>query len=530
MSTSVSAISRPALTSLHSTPKQHTSLANRLLFPNHDSSSLPPLLNSQIPPELSAELYDFIALALRAFVNPWWSKITRYDKEFLPQITAILTVVARALEERILAADLAPLVFRDIPTIVTQHYSDYRNAAAKISTSYASGGSMSLPQLFHQLQPHMAVSADGKVDPEYIRQVVDHILKVCLPPEDYAPPSERFIVREIVIKILLNDVIPKLTQPWFINKIILDALGPQSVSIPIKNAEASSAEPNRPTSSFSFHTIIVVVLSAIQSISGACLALIHAYKQAVTTIKLVNQSALPEPLSSLPVAPPPRTSSQTSMPGIVPQSQLVDTEPISRVSSISISSSTSSVPPTPVYPSTFPPHVMNQPIDDPNDTLHNYAQPPLAMVAEIFNTTERHASSTIIGTAGMAVSCFTPFLDRLLPFLLKNILSTTFLFNIVRTAKRTLFPNGYPAPPPPDPTPEEQAEMRAKILAWRGTGAAAHLLPLLLGPDPSATLGAALDPLSSVPCNVHLMVLILDRIFITLFPELVTEAALGGGD
>uniref|UniRef100_A0A0W0FY59 PXA domain-containing protein n=1 Tax=Moniliophthora roreri TaxID=221103 RepID=A0A0W0FY59_MONRR len=495
--------------SLHSAPKHHASLANRLLFPTHNtSSSLPPLVNSQIPPELTAELYDFIALALRAFVNPWWSKITRYDKEFLPQISIILTHVARALEQRILAADLPPLIFRDIPVIVTQHYHDYRNAAAKISSSYASGGALSLPQLFHQLQPHTAVSPDGNIDPEYIRQIVDHILKVCLPEQDYTPHSERFIVREIIVKIVLNDIVPKLVQPWFINKLLLDTLGQQSVSIPIKSVEASPIEPNQPSTSFSFHTIIVIILSAIQSISGACLALIHAYKQAVTTIKLVNQSALPKSSPSLS-----RRPSQTSMPEL---------PPLSRASSISVSSSTSSLPPTPVYPSTFPPHVMNQLMDDPD---HNYAQPPLEMVAEIFNTSQRHASSTILGTAGMAVSCFTPFLDRLLPYLLTNLLSTTFLFNVVRTAKRTLFPNGYPAPPPPDPTPEEQAEMRAKILAWRGGG---PLLSLLLGPDPSATIGAALDPLSSVPCNRHLMVLILDRIFVTLFPELVNEAALGG--
>lgn len=44
------------------------------------------------------------------------------------------------------------------------------------------------------------------------------------------------------------------------------------------------------------------------------------------------------------------------------------------------------------------------------------------------------------------------------------------VLNIVRIGKRTLFPNGYPAPPPIDPTPEEQAQMLAKLLAWRGRG------------------------------------------------------------
>jgi len=205
------------------------SLAKRLLFPSSNDNSLPLLLVSQVSAELNTELYDFIALALRAFVNPWWSKITRYDKQFLPEITRILTHVFRVLEHRALTADLPPLVFRDVPTIVAVHYRDYRNAASKVSTSYASGGAMALPQLFHQLQPHMAISPDGIIDPEYVRQILDLVLKVCLPTEDYAPETERLIVREIILKILLNDVIPKITEPWFIQKMILDQIGDQPV-------------------------------------------------------------------------------------------------------------------------------------------------------------------------------------------------------------------------------------------------------------------------------------------------------------
>lgn len=56
--------------------------------------------------------------------------------------------------------------------------------------------------------------------------------------------------------------------------------------------------------------------------------------------------------------------------------------------------------------------------------------------------------------------------------MLQRFFSQEFLLKIVRIGKRTLFPNGYPAPPPIDPTPQEQAEMRAKLLAWKGHGAA----------------------------------------------------------
>ncbi|KAJ7357113.1 PXA domain-containing protein [Mycena albidolilacea] len=480
------------------------SLSKRLLFPTWPSNDLPPLFAAPAtPPELTAEVYDFVALALRAFVNPWWTKITRYDKDFLPDITRILTHVVRAIEARVQDADLAPLVFRDVPAILTQHYRDYRNAASKLSTSYASGAALPLPVLFHGLQPHMAVAPDGSIEPEYVRQIVDHILKACLPEEDYAPEPQRFIIREIVLKILLKDVFPKITQPWFIQKTILDLLG-QEDDVLTKTRPSSP-----PASAFSFHTLIVVALSAIQALSGACLAMIHAYKQAVGTIKRVNQTPpRPQPTRRVP-SPFPRPRSPTSIP--------IPASPMSP--SISASSSVSSWAATP--PDTSLPHQ----IPSPDTPSSDYALPSLTLVSEIFTTPARMASASIMHTISLLLVLFAPFLDRLLPYLLAQTLSPKLVLTIARNAKRTLFPNGYPAPPPVDPTPEEQAQMRARLLAYRGKSpwVETHVLPLVLGSDPTDTLAAALDPLMSRECNVHLVILLLDAIIGTLFPELLGE-------
>ncbi|KAG5648148.1 hypothetical protein DXG03_006102 [Asterophora parasitica] len=448
-------------------PAPSRPLAHRLLLPAlPPGAALPPLVADA---ELSAELYDCIALGLRAFVVPWWSKISRYDRQFLPQISHVLATVVRQFDARIRAAPLPDLFLRHAPALLTQHYRDYRNAHHKLSTSYASGGAASLPQLFHQLQPHMAVSADGRLDTEYFRHLVDHILKVCLPPEDYQPDAERFILREILLKVLLNDLIPKITQPWFIQKSILDLLqlhdqaSPRLVTYhPSSYLFFQSPEPPRcpsPPSSngSSFHTIIVLVLSAIQVVSGACLALITAYKQTLSTIKRVNK----------------------------------------------------------FHPT--PPHPAFLPASPPQ----HYADPPLTMLAEIFTLHQRTASTILLTTAHLVTDFSTSFLDRLLPHLLKHQLSPAFILSTTRTAKRTFFPNGYPGPPAIEPTPEEQAEIRARLIAWRPSGAlASRLLPLLLGPGPSQTLDAALDPLSSAPCNVHLVLFLLDLVLLELFPEL----------
>lgn len=207
-----------------------SSLARRLLYPQLPADAdLPPILVSpSVAPELNEELYNLIAIALRAYVHPWWTKITRYDKEFLPGIMRVLIPVIRTLETRLAHTDLSPLVLQDIPALLSTHYTDYRNAQAKLHTSYASGGAATLPQLFHQIQPHMALSADGRVDETYIRQALDDVLRACLPEADYGPESERFIIREIMVKVLLGGIVPRITQPWFIHQSVLNLLGPET--------------------------------------------------------------------------------------------------------------------------------------------------------------------------------------------------------------------------------------------------------------------------------------------------------------
>ena len=201
-------------------------LYRRLLFPSLSPSVDPPPLLQHGSQELNAELYDFIALALRAYITPWWSKITRYDREFVPHVAYIIGVVTRSLETRLLAADIPELLFRAVPTLLSQHFADYRAASAKVGTSYALGGAATLPHLFHQLQGHMAIDAEGHIDPEYIRHTLDLILQACLPPDDYNSDAERAIIREVIVKVLLGDVVPLLVQPWFIHKQLLDIVRP----------------------------------------------------------------------------------------------------------------------------------------------------------------------------------------------------------------------------------------------------------------------------------------------------------------
>ena len=228
---------------------QPISLARRTLnLPSNTNAPLPPLVSPPLatpaaPIDLdeyarvNEELYDLIALALRAYVSSWYSRVSPLDKEFIPEVNVAIVAVVTELAKRIQAADLDYLILNDIPVLVAQHYRDYRLARSKLGTSYSSSGLSSdtntkanLARVFHNIQSHLAVSPDGQIDDTYVRQAVDHILRTCLPPQDWASEMERSIVREIIVRPVLGSILPRLSEPWFLHMIALAILGNPSVS------------------------------------------------------------------------------------------------------------------------------------------------------------------------------------------------------------------------------------------------------------------------------------------------------------
>ncbi|CAL1696547.1 unnamed protein product [Somion occarium] len=389
------------------------------------------------------------------------------------------------------------------------------------------------------MQPHMAVSAEGKVDETYIRQAVDYVLEECLPEEDYEPDPERYIIREIIVNVLLGSVVPRLTQPWFIHKTILDFLGPEDEKGQASKSSDLASETNGPpplerqrSYHLSFQALAIFILSAIRSISTFCLALLHAYRQALGTIKKVNQSNgvfshIPQTRDTPEESPEDRVGTmavKSTLPGtLVPMTPMTPAMIPSSVHSTESSRTSSIVSASIVIPATHTP-----------PPPPNYTQPSLQFLLTLLSpppppasaSVTRHSYSTSIALThvlSMIATLLSPFLSRLLPYLLyTHILSSSSLAYMVRTARRALFPEGWPAPPPVDPTPEEQAVLRTDV-ERRLQDLVPGILKPLLGPTPDArahTVSTMLDPLSSQACNVHLLILILDLVLVTVFPEM----------
>lgn len=207
-------------------------LHKRLFFP---STPVPPLfLSPSLSQYCDDPFYQLLALVARGHILPWYSRLTR-DRTFLYQVARIITHVVQIIEQRVSILDIPALLASNIPLILTRHYRDARTAKEAEGTTY-SGAGLTYPQLFHSLQPHPGMAIDppsgsklGIVEPPYLSNLVDGILSICLPLDDAAAETERAVVREVIVYVVLAGVFGKVAQPWFIHQQIVKALKPSKV-------------------------------------------------------------------------------------------------------------------------------------------------------------------------------------------------------------------------------------------------------------------------------------------------------------
>ncbi|GAA5975400.1 hypothetical protein JCM5350_006469 [Sporobolomyces pararoseus] len=270
-------------------------LYQKILYPANGSPPSPPrILHSSSHATLDPLILDLIALSLRAFVTPWYNGgISRDpDKDFLQAVTAVLIHVIQALEVRLATVDWTELLLRDLPTVLENHYRDWDSANEKAGGS--SAHNLSTEEMFHHLQPHIAISLSGspptpQVDPVYLRTLVDHLLKLLLPPEDYRAETERAIVREVLVGVVFGSVFGKVAQPWFLHGVIARVLeGREAEKTAVKKGSSSSS----PTESIS--TLPPSILDQVLSTIGQVPSVVSSALTAVTKLLVAaNSTVLP---------------------------------------------------------------------------------------------------------------------------------------------------------------------------------------------------------------------------------------------
>ncbi|KAF8418218.1 PXA domain-containing protein [Tirmania nivea] len=230
--------------------KQTLALIRRVLRPQSSPNSplediLPALTSS---PSVDIQLYAFLAIVCRDFIFAWYSKITN-DRTFVDEIIKVIAHTTRSLEQRLRHINLEVLLLDELPALLDNHVRGKMIPSSRISPQSACSHAnlldyrqcvyrhrtalcphLSLPEIFHNLQPHPALKSSPESEHLYLKLLSSGILATLLPTEDLQSNCERTLIREILSGLVLWNAVDKLSEPWMVYDIIAKVLGtPQQV-------------------------------------------------------------------------------------------------------------------------------------------------------------------------------------------------------------------------------------------------------------------------------------------------------------
>ncbi|KAF3921027.1 hypothetical protein AA313_de0200984 [Arthrobotrys entomopaga] len=168
-------------------------LAKRVLCahapPGKAIEEILPALSSS--PKVDLQLYGFISIILRDFVQSWYQKITP-DHEFIDEIILVIAHCTLSLEQRIRQVDLETLLLEEAPAVLETHIKDYRVALERQSTALFPYATVN--EIFHSMQPHPALLSSPESERLYLKMLGSGVLAALLPPEDLQSDCERLLV------------------------------------------------------------------------------------------------------------------------------------------------------------------------------------------------------------------------------------------------------------------------------------------------------------------------------------------------
>lgn len=184
-------------------------------------------------------LYHLIALALRAYVLSWYTRISPRDRALLPSINStVITPLLRPILTSIYhdSSSILNLILLDLPTILHLHITNYRQARHQESLDLGSLG-----DAYHARVPLLSVAKKDEtwqLDPLYLTSLADGILKNGLSVDEYGSSVERLMVRELIGRVILGGVGKKLCEAWFWYGLLLRLLSDSTSSVSSTKDEA----------------------------------------------------------------------------------------------------------------------------------------------------------------------------------------------------------------------------------------------------------------------------------------------------
>ena len=161
----------------------------------------------------------------------WYPLISPRDRAFLPTLHSqglipILQPILTRLHDE--PDRLLVFILLDLPTILTLHIEIYRASLEAVELDVGLE-KQTLGDAYHARLPLLSVEKDDHgrygVSPLYFTSLVDTLLRLYLPTEEYSSTVERIMAREILARVVLGTIARRASQSWFWWQIGLKLLG-----------------------------------------------------------------------------------------------------------------------------------------------------------------------------------------------------------------------------------------------------------------------------------------------------------------
>ncbi|XP_010755566.3 sorting nexin-19 [Larimichthys crocea] len=202
----------------------------------------------QVPPSLDdehhldQEIHNTVGKIIRDFVSSWYSTVSS-ESGFETEIQEAMIFMAMELKTRARRVDRKELTQR-ILDLFGCHLQDYIRAKELVSeqqTPLTTRWSSESEQLWKEYSrittPHFAMNSDT-VELNYTRSVVDLLLHILVPSPHLETRTGRFVVGELITCNVLLPLIAKLSDPDWLNSLIIEIFSKSS-----KPQESVTAEP-----------------------------------------------------------------------------------------------------------------------------------------------------------------------------------------------------------------------------------------------------------------------------------------------
>uniref|UniRef100_A0A672L1F0 Sorting nexin 19 n=1 Tax=Sinocyclocheilus grahami TaxID=75366 RepID=A0A672L1F0_SINGR len=179
--------------------------------------------------QLEDEIQKTVGKIIRDFVTSWYSTISK-EKEFENEVHNAMISMALELKGRVARVDRKALSQRvlDLSGCHIQCYSSTKEANKHQGVDKDGD----LWEAYSKLCPLHPALQSSAVEVNYVRAIVDLLLHVLVPPPHLETRTGRFVVGELIMCNVLLPLIAKLSDPDWLNMLIVSIFSKSSEPAP----------------------------------------------------------------------------------------------------------------------------------------------------------------------------------------------------------------------------------------------------------------------------------------------------------